>query len=52
MGIGLIRVSHAVTTGMAARGRGHIVNLGSIAGIGAYPAASTAPANMRCMAFK
>ena len=38
--IGLIRVSHAVTTGMAARGRGHIINLGSIAGIGAFPEGS------------
>ena len=38
--IGLIRVSHAVTTGMAARDRGHIINLGSIAGIGAFPEGS------------
>ena len=37
---GLIRVSHAVIPGMAARGRGHIINLGSISGIGAYPEGS------------
>ena len=35
--IGLIRVSHAVIAGMAARGRGHVVNLGSVAGLGPYP---------------
>ncbi len=33
---GLMRVSHGVAPGMAARGRGHIINLGSISGIGAY----------------
>lgn len=37
---GLMRVAHAVTPGMAARGRGHIVNLGSISGIGASPEGS------------
>jgi NADP-dependent 3-hydroxy acid dehydrogenase YdfG len=37
---GLIRISHAVIPGMAARGRGHIINLGSISGIGAYPEGS------------
>jgi 3-hydroxy acid dehydrogenase/malonic semialdehyde reductase len=30
---GMIRVSHAVAQGMVARGRGHIVNLGSVAGL-------------------
>ena len=35
--IGLIRVSHAVIAGMAARGRGHVVNLGSIAGLDPFP---------------
>ncbi|MFP6740441.1 MAG: SDR family oxidoreductase [Alphaproteobacteria bacterium] len=34
---GLIRVSHAVIPGMVARGRGHVVNLGSISGIGPAP---------------
>ncbi len=33
---GLMRVSRAVTPGMVARGRGHIVNLGSISGFKAY----------------
>lgn len=37
---GLIRVSHGVAPGMVARGRGHIINLGSISGIGAYPEGS------------
>ena len=37
---GLMRVCHGVTPGMAARGRGHIINLGSISGIGAYPEGS------------
>ena len=37
---GLMRVSHGVAPGMAARGRGHIINLGSISGIGAYPEGS------------
>ena len=37
---GLMRVTHGVTPGMAARGRGHIINLGSISGIGAYPEGS------------
>ncbi|MEE8202807.1 MAG: SDR family oxidoreductase [Alphaproteobacteria bacterium] len=35
--IGVIRVAHAVIPGMVARGRGHIVNLGSIAGLNVYP---------------
>ena len=34
---GLIRVSHAVIPGMVARGRGHVINLGSISGIGPAP---------------
>ena len=37
---GLMRVSHGVAPGMTARGRGHIINLGSISGIGAYPEGS------------
>ncbi len=37
---GMIRVARAVAPGMVARGRGHIVNLGSIAGIRAYPGGS------------
>ena len=37
---GLIRVSHAVIPGMVARGRGHIVNLGSISGLGPAPECS------------
>ncbi len=35
--IGLIRVSHAVIPGMVARQRGHVINLGSISGIGPAP---------------
>ncbi|MFQ5958606.1 MAG: SDR family oxidoreductase [Alphaproteobacteria bacterium] len=34
---GMIRVAHAVIPGMVARGRGHVVNLGSIAGLNVYP---------------
>jgi 3-hydroxy acid dehydrogenase / malonic semialdehyde reductase len=34
---GLIRVSHAVIPGMVARQRGHVINLGSISGIGPAP---------------
>ncbi len=33
---GMIRTCHAVVPGMLARGRGHVVTLGSIAGLGAY----------------
>lgn len=33
---GMIRVCHAVAQGMVARGRGHIVNLGSVAGQRVY----------------
>jgi NADP-dependent 3-hydroxy acid dehydrogenase YdfG len=35
---GLMAVCHAVLPGMLARGRGHIVTLGSIAGLRTYPA--------------
>jgi NADP-dependent 3-hydroxy acid dehydrogenase YdfG len=34
---GLLSVTQTVLGGMAARGRGHIVNLGSLAGVAAYP---------------
>ena len=34
---GYIRVCHAVMSGMMARGRGHVVNLGSISGLAAAP---------------
>ena len=34
---GMIRVCHAVIPGMVARGRGHVVNLGSISGLSTYP---------------
>ncbi len=37
---GMIRVSHAVLPGMVARGRGHVVNLGSISGLAPYPEGS------------
>ena len=37
---GMIRVSHAVARGMVARGRGHIVNLGSTAGLRVYRSGS------------
>lgn len=33
---GMIRVCHAVAQGMVARGRGHIVNIGSVAGLRVY----------------
>ena len=38
--VGMIRVSHAVARGMVARGRGHIVNLGSTAGLKVYRSGS------------
>ena len=37
---GLIRTCHAVVPGMLARGRGHVVTLGSIAGLTTYPGGS------------
>lgn len=37
---GMMRVSHAVIPGMASRGRGHIINMGSIAGVKANPEGS------------
>ena len=36
----MIRVSHAIARGMVARGRGHIVNLGSTAGLRVYRSGS------------
>jgi len=37
---GMIRLTHALVGGMLARGAGHIVNLGSIAGLKPYPGGS------------
>ncbi len=37
---GMIRTCHAVVPGMLARGRGHVVTLGSIAGLKVYPGGS------------
>jgi NADP-dependent 3-hydroxy acid dehydrogenase YdfG len=34
---GMIRVCHAVVPGMLERGRGHVVTLGSVAGLNTYP---------------
>jgi 3-hydroxy acid dehydrogenase/malonic semialdehyde reductase len=36
----MIRVTHSLIDGMLARGRGHIVNLGSIAGLRPYATGS------------
>ncbi len=37
---GMIRVCHAVIPGMVAKGRGHVVTLGSVAGLRTYPGGS------------
>ncbi len=37
---GLIRTCHAIVPDMVARGRGHVVTLGSIAGLGTYKSAT------------
>jgi NADP-dependent 3-hydroxy acid dehydrogenase YdfG len=37
---GMIRTCYAVIPGMVARGRGHVVTLGSVAGLGAYKGAT------------
>lgn len=38
--VGLVRVTHAFIGGMIERGRGHIISLGSVAGLRTYPGGS------------
>lgn len=49
---GVMRVCHAILPGMLERGRGHIVTLGSVAGISTYPGAAIyAPSKHAVHAF-